>query len=65
MILYETFSNRETLMMCFNQPILQLYQAHKNLLEKVQAGLLIQPLIILGAFRAQSKASAWGTSLLT
>ena len=30
-ILYETFSNRETFMMCFNQPILQLYQAHKNL----------------------------------
>ena len=43
---------KATLMMCFNQSILQLYQAYKRLWEKVQAELLIQSLIILLVFQS-------------
>ena len=38
--------------MRFNQSILQLYQTYKNLEEKVQAGFLIQSLIILLVFQS-------------
>ena len=41
-----------TLMMCFNQSILQLYQTYKGLWEKVQVGLLIELLIILLVFQS-------------
>ena len=40
-----------TLMMCFNQPILQLYQTNKNLQENTHAGLLIRSMIILLVFQ--------------
>ena len=36
-----------TVMMCFNQFILQLSQTYKNLQENVHSGLLIRSLIIL------------------
>ena len=42
---------RVTLMMHLNQSILQLYETYKNLLEKIQAGLLNQPLIIILVFQ--------------
>ena len=41
-----------TLMMCLNESFRQLYQAYKNLHEKVQAGLLIQSVIILLIFQS-------------
>ena len=45
-------SMKVTLIMCFNQSILQLYQTYKNLKEKAQIGLLIQSLIILLLFQS-------------
>ena len=44
-------------MICLNQSILQLYQTYKNLQEWVQAGLLVQSLIILLVF--ESKIFGW------
>ena len=41
-----------TLMMFFNQSILQLYKTYKNLQEKVQAESLIQSLILLTLFQS-------------
>ena len=57
---YDTFylnsqkqlSKKVILMMYLNQCILQLYQAYKNLYEKVQTGLLIQSLIIILAVQS-------------
>ena len=37
----KSLSMKVTLVMCFNQSILQLYQTHQRLYEKVQAELLI------------------------
>ena len=45
-------SMKVTLIMCFNQSILHLYQTYKNLKEKAQIGLLIQSLIILLLFQS-------------
>ena len=47
-------SMKVTLIMCFNQSILQLQQAYKNknLQENAQVGLLIQSLIILLVFQS-------------
>ena len=44
---HKQLSMKVTLMMCFNQSILQLYQTYKNLQGKAQAGLLIQSQIIM------------------